>query len=568
MDPDTTSRPLPLKSSPLGDAIPVIVGVTGHRDLLENDLPMIRGKVSAALESLERLTRNSPRMLLSALAEGADQLVAEAALERGWQVVAVLPMPLDDFMADFATDAAKRQFRGLLERCVDVQALDPSPRLDHDISNHRDQQYREQGTVVVRQAQVMLALWDGQDPGCGSVGTSWAVRICRKVPPSVEGEVLAAPETTGLIHIPVRRAKAPESAPVPVPEQRSDEAYRKVLKEIDALNSTLARGRMTMPEDVAESLSWLVPPDRQSHLDEGDVYLLGRYAEADALARRYQAKRKQIVLVACVLTVIAAISQATYGVVSSQRWIVAYGVAIVLAYVLYYLLFKLPLFRIEERFLEYRAFAEAARVQLFWRLAGLNTLAAEHYLQFVKSDVGWVREAARAMGFLANLQPLAGRAKLCLIRERWLLDQINYFYGEGTPEKPGNIAKRRRWQARSERVSTAAFAVGVALVLIAGLGYLLPAFEEWKNAASGYSASLFLIAGVVKGFAATMGYKEEAAGFEKAGAVFRNALAFVDAHRGDDERFRACIKELGKYALAENADWLLQHRRNAFKLET
>jgi len=141
MDPDTTSRPLPLKSSPLGDAIPVIVGVTGHRDLLENDLPMIRGKVSAALESLERLTRNSPRMLLSALAEGADQLVAEAALERGWQVVAVLPMPLDDFMADFATEAAKRQFRGLLERCVDVKALDPSPRLDHDISNHRDQQY-------------------------------------------------------------------------------------------------------------------------------------------------------------------------------------------------------------------------------------------------------------------------------------------------------------------------------------------------------------------------------------------------------------------------------------------
>jgi len=60
---------------------------------------------------------------------------------------------------------------------------------------------------------------------------------------------------------------------------------------------------------------------------------------------------------------------------------------------------------------------------------------------------------------------------------------------------------------------------------------------------------------------------EEADSFEIAGSIYRNARNFLHANRGDEEKFRACVKELGKHALNENAEWLLLHRRNAFKIE-
>jgi hypothetical protein len=547
-------------------SIPVVVGVSGHRDLVDADLPAIRCQVVEALARIERMTPNSTHLLISALAEGADQLVAEVAFERGWEVVALLPMVLDDFIEDFETESAQQRFRSLLDGCFAIRML-PEGQLDPVITHRCDQQYRDQGTELARQAQVVIVLWDGQPAPPNAVGTSWVVGVCREGPPPVEGAVLAAPETTGLIHIPVRRAKSLAELPVASDLVPSDSAHEKVLREIDVFNLAMRQCDQDLPDDLNDSLDWVIHKDKRGLLDKGTAYVLHRYAEADVLARKYQRQRKQVIISASLMAVTAAACQATYGAFSSQPWILAYGVAIVLAYGLYFLLFRLPTFRIEERFLEYRAFAEAARVQLFWRLSGLEMPVAEHYLQLVKSDVGWVREAVRSLGFQATLMSATPNVLPELVRDHWLKDQINYFFGNGSPEKPGNIAKRRCWQSNAERGAMLSFAFGALMVVMAGLGYLLPSLDGLKDAASAYSASFFLIAGVIKGFAATMGYEEEAANFEKAGAVFRNALTYVEAHQGDNDKLQSCILELGKYALAENADWLLQHRRNAFKIE-
>jgi len=549
------------------DGIPVIAGASGHRDLIEDDLPAIRKQVIDSLAAIERISTNSPRILLSGLAEGADQLVAELALVRGWQVVAVLPMPLDEYIQDFGSGAPRERFNALLTQCRDVLALPWTELLDPDIATTRDQQYRNQGTYLARQSQVVIVLWDGQGSSVGAVGTSWTVDVCRNGPPPVEGAVLAAPETTGLVHIPVRRQKTSASSFGHAEAGPTDHLHIQVVRDIDSFNQELELARLKLSEDVSDSLGWLIQAEQRSDLDDGSKFVLNRHAEADALARQYQTRRQRVIVIASLMTVAAALSQATYGIFASQPWIIAYAVSIGLAYALYILLFRLPRFRIEERFLEYRAFAEASRVQFFWRLAGVDSSVAEHYLQLVKSDVGWVREAVRAMDFQSRLESSNPSGQRNLVRDRWLLDQINYFFGKGTPEKPGNIVKRKHWYGNAEKAATMSFAIGVIFIAVAGLGYFLPLIEGMKDIASAYSASFFLIAGVIKGFAATMGYEEEAASFEKAGSVFRNALAYVDSHPADEAKFRTCIFELGKYALAENADWLLQHRRNAFKLQ-
>ena len=75
-------------------------------------------------------------------------------------------------------------------------------------------------------------------------------------------------------------------------------------------------------------------------------------------------------------------------------------------------------------------------------------------------------------------------------------------------------------------------------------------------------ATCFLMAGVIKGYLAAMGYAEQAVSYEKMGAIFRWAQRLFES---DHARQHECLFALGKHALAENAEWLMQHRRNAFK---
>ena len=90
-----------------GYAVPLIVAVTGHRDLVAREVPEIRAQVS---EFLNRLLAHYPERgvtVMSPLAEGADQLVAEEALKLGIPVIAPLPMPREIYVTDFETTAAR-----------------------------------------------------------------------------------------------------------------------------------------------------------------------------------------------------------------------------------------------------------------------------------------------------------------------------------------------------------------------------------------------------------------------------------------------------------------------------
>ena len=81
-----------MKTNPLPTAIPLIVGVTGHRDLLPEDLQKLKELVREVFQTLKAKHPHTPLVLLSPLVEGADQLVAEVALEQdvGAQLLAVL----------------------------------------------------------------------------------------------------------------------------------------------------------------------------------------------------------------------------------------------------------------------------------------------------------------------------------------------------------------------------------------------------------------------------------------------------------------------------------------------
>jgi len=66
------------------------------------------------MKALQARLPHTPFVLLSALAEGADLLVAEAALDLGWSLLAPLPMAPARYAETFESDEAAARMLELL----------------------------------------------------------------------------------------------------------------------------------------------------------------------------------------------------------------------------------------------------------------------------------------------------------------------------------------------------------------------------------------------------------------------------------------------------------------------
>ena len=167
------------------------VGVTGHR--LERmphvDLAALRQTIAGLLSRVHEATdsagaRHAPQFasaapkmrLVTALANGADTVAAEAALAAGWRLDACLPFVRDEYANDFAAGEQRERFGQLLDRASATFAL-TGDRDDADAA------YEAVGRVLLDQVDVLLAVWDG-DVGRGRGGTARVVAdaIGRHIP--------------------------------------------------------------------------------------------------------------------------------------------------------------------------------------------------------------------------------------------------------------------------------------------------------------------------------------------------------------------------------------------------
>ena len=145
------------------------VGITGHRAevLAEGDVPRLRERMRDMLVLVEETCRgllernrdcfSSDRVILrfvSALADGADQIGAQLALERGWELNAVLPFDRAFYRTTLVDDAAREQFDALLKRADRVLELPGT-------ADDEPEGYAMAGRATVAQSDLLIAVWDG-----------------------------------------------------------------------------------------------------------------------------------------------------------------------------------------------------------------------------------------------------------------------------------------------------------------------------------------------------------------------------------------------------------------------
>jgi hypothetical protein len=181
-------------------AVPFVlsVGVTGHRAevigaenakslriSVRETLALIAEAGSALLErERDCFAAGAPRLrFVSPIADGADQIAAEVALELGWDLHAILPFDRQSYRASLDNDGAREAFDALLRRSTCILELpgDPAHSLDAYVMTGR-------GTVA--HCDILIAVWDGLPPR-GRGGTGEVVQ-------------LALTRGTAIIHVPLQ----------------------------------------------------------------------------------------------------------------------------------------------------------------------------------------------------------------------------------------------------------------------------------------------------------------------------------------------------------------------------
>ena len=139
------------------------LGIVGHREL-DAEAAAFVGAASSTLLS-DALAASGDVVAISALAEGADTLFAEAALSV--HVPLEVVRPFSYYVDDFPTEPSRRRYRTLAAAARKETKLRFTAR--------SAQAYEAAMRWVVENCDVLVAAWDG-GPGRGRGGTAQAIR--------------------------------------------------------------------------------------------------------------------------------------------------------------------------------------------------------------------------------------------------------------------------------------------------------------------------------------------------------------------------------------------------------
>jgi hypothetical protein len=370
--------------------LPIIVGVTGHRDIREADVPALEAAVAGLFAELRAGYPTTPLMVLSPLAEGADQLVARVAAREGIRYRVPLPMPADEYRRDFS-GTALREFDRLLAGADASYVIRYFPgNNDENVAEpeRRAEQYALVGAHLTRASHALIALWNGEESGAIG-GTAQIVHFRLYSVPSkylVKASVLDAADTGPVWHIYAPRVSdltvtgTPGSRRLLSAEGPLDPALPDPLEPVYRRIEDFNRDCLLVPATIPPNAT---PTERLM-------------ADAEAVAGYYQKRTHGALRNVFVATGLAALVLAFYSnlATASHLLFLPYAAALLLARVIYGEARK---GRWQDRSQDYRALEVGLAIQRVWDLSGVDKSVADYYVRRQRSEFDWIRDAIRSV---------------------------------------------------------------------------------------------------------------------------------------------------------------------------
>ena len=528
--------------------VPFLVGITGHRDLRNDEKESLANAVTAVLQHYQMAMPNTEIVLVSGLAIGADQVAAESALSLpGVRVIGVLPMSVDEYRRDFE-GVDLDHFENLLSQCSGV--IDASQYLNNsnpDDPDYRDALYQNAGRFIARNCPVMIAAWDGAAPEyVGGTADIVYFKCAELIPlrsPYVEfNESPVDPGT--VLHCPANRVSRSVSSAgdnklyqlsADGKSQSWDKSVQQDMASLDTLNQNLRALSDAQFQSTTQRL-----------LEASDLM-------AVELQRHYRNLLKTLLLSGVLALTLIGLMQTIEG-----RWsALPASVGLVLLGSLWWYFQRSAL---KARFQAMRALAEGARVQFVWQTLGIRESVAEDYLAGQSGAAAWIRQTLRGAYLVdqASSQPLDS-----FVATNWIHEQVRYF--RGTVDRPGAIQRTllkavafRRWSLAVAGLAVLALFADIAAV---ASGLVVP---EWLRIAIHiiWSVGLAITIALVS-YSEIMGFKQLSARYSVAAPIFEQGeaeLARLGLQTGISEfDVRAVVQVVGRRALRESGDWFALH---------
>jgi hypothetical protein len=563
-----------------------MVGVVGHRDLLAEEIPQIRASVATLLRRLRDDHPDVPMRLLCSMAAGADLLVADAATELGISIIALLPYARSLCRNDLETEADRANFDRLCDISDVVELSLPADAKAGEIDKPgelRDRQLQRAGSIVARYSGLMIAIWNGENTDYRA-GTARAVQFRRQgAVPSGNGvvaprDVLLSPQDDDLnFEIRCGRLSRPSQSGFVVlgfigSDSRGGEEYPKQLcttlerlaefnRDIEQFGDTIALkgGRLSQPS----------PTPTPNTLE----YLNRLFTAADWMGTYYRRCFTTALKARYGLWGLMAFLLIAFKKDSEGQLAMAAIIGVLAVFLLGTLLAVWAHRRSWHRkYLDYRALAEALRVDFYWEVAGVRNDAAgefahESFLQKQDVELQWIRNAMRAVSLQLAIHPCGNfNEGFPWVYEHWVGDDhpVNgigqmFYYGQ-------RLHKLKRTLHRYEKIDglllfgglilAVTFAADVGLRTWAGYSFLPDQIRSgllWGLALVPVYAAIFEIYLNEKADRALIRqYQYMYSLFSFAAGQLRSASTI--------ERKLEILRSLGHACLAEHAQWILAHR--------
>lgn len=536
--------------------LPVVLGVTGHRDIREDDLAFYEAELSRFFTQLKQDYPNTPFQLLNPLAEGADRLVAHIAAKHKLELIIPLPLPEQEYLKDFPGSVDEYQkLRNSTsdDNCFELPIAEGNtPENILVPGEHRDRQYAQVGSYVTSHCHILIALWDG-DKTEKAGGTAQVVRFnlqgtCEPCDP--ERNLLDPVDFGPVFHVDARRSSQPSSPPPQAsrwlyPEHRGEKDYQSILNYIETFNSEKLRQHSTEPE---QSRAYIMPDSRS--LPKYDQGILDTYAMADVFAIHYQRHAHRALSVILVLAGAMALSFEIYAHLLVDQFVLA-------LYPVFFLgIAGIYMWHLKTgahgKYLDYRTLAEGLRVQFFWRLAGISESVSANYLLKQNDELQWIREALRG----CNTLPLP-KTNLDSVYRHWIQDQESYF--------TKRAYRQHKKLTKLEKHANLLYGSGLVVSIIAIVFWgALEHSKELHHSLIVFMGFTPVVAALWMNYAEKVGLHAQSKQYARFAAIFQRARE-IFASLDDDTvanslQKQKLIKDLGKEALIENGDWVLMRR--------
>jgi len=435
---------------------PFIVGVSGHRDLHPADRARLREAVRSFVREIRGHLPDTELHVMVGMAEGADLLVAQTALELGVRVEAVLPMPLANYAADFDPDTFN-VLRELLARpevsCTELAP--PPPATASNAAASRDAMYANLTETLIRRSSLLLALWDGKPsalPGgtadtvlrflgvrtdAGQATDNIAMVDIAEDLDTAERLVYWAPAVRGAGDATVETRppgflrglgdntlQMQQAMPTPLVHQLAAlNHYNREYRQLQA------DGILGVPDSLFAALPEDVPLAAGLRLDDIDA----QYGKADALAVHYQRRSDLLFRLFGVMTFTMGLAYLAYEKLTESRLVlIAYLAVMFTSLGLYYVLHGRHWFA---KHLTYRALAETMRVKFYLRLANVDhRVDASEVLSLSGIDrfrgfswIGYVLAGVEVPDLHAANDAELEERRLRCVEQQWIESQHRYF---------------------------------------------------------------------------------------------------------------------------------------------